>query len=85
MALTKQINGFPPVNKDAPKLDEKGLRVQIRERQELVHGLQLEEQYLRSPLTHYTLENAVLKKRQAALAARLEELKRPAATAVGRK
>jgi hypothetical protein len=76
-ALTKQINGFPP-NRN---LAEKGLRVQIRERQELVHALQLEQQYLRSPLTYFMLQRDQLRQRQAALVARLSELKGTATTA----
>ena len=54
--LTKQINGRPPRDRARPTLAEKGLRVQIREQQELIHSLQLEEQYLRSPLTYYMLQ-----------------------------
>ena len=76
--LTKQINGFPPRR----TLAEKGLRVQIRERQELIHALQLEEQYLRSPLTYFMLQRDQLLKRQAALVARLGEMKGTATTAV---
>jgi hypothetical protein len=79
-ALTEQINGVTPGIPRAPTLAEKGLRVQIREQQDLVHGLQLEEQYLRSPLTYYTLQREQLRQRQAALANRLGELK-PAVTA----
>jgi len=74
-ALTKQINGVPPGNANAPTLAEKGLRVQIQDQQDLVHGLQLEQQYLLSPLTYYTLQRDQLRARQAALTARLEELK----------
>ncbi len=73
--LTKQINGVPPGDPKAPTLAEKGLRVQIREQQELVHSLQLEEQYLRSPLTYFMLQRDQLQRRQAALTARLAELK----------
>jgi hypothetical protein len=73
-ALTKQINGVPvPPGRDAT-LAEKGLRVQIRERQERIHNLRLEQEYLRSPLTYYTLQREQLRQRQAALAARLGEL-----------
>jgi hypothetical protein len=82
-ALTKQINGVPPRDPKQPTLAEKGLRVQIREQQELVKGLQLEGEYLRSPLTYYTLQREQLRQRQAALASRLGELK-PAATASAR-
>ena len=80
-ALTKQINGVPPGDPKAPKLAEKGVRVQIREQQELVHNLQLEEQHLRSPLTYYTLQREQLRQRQAALTARLGELKAAASAA----
>jgi hypothetical protein len=44
----------------------------------------LEQEYLRSPLTSATLDTAQLKKRQAALTARLNELK-GAVTALGTK
>jgi peptidoglycan hydrolase CwlO-like protein len=80
--LTKQINGFSPGNPNAPTLVEKGLRVQIREQQDEVHSLQLEEQYLRSPLTYYILQRDQLRHRQAALVARLAELKSAPAAAV---
>jgi signal transduction histidine kinase len=79
-SLTKQINGFPPYKTQA----EKGLRIQIRERQELVHALQLEQQYLRSPLTYFMLQRDQLRQRQAALIARLSELKGTTAAAVRR-
>lgn len=82
-ALTEQINGVPAAKPLAPTLAEKGLRVQIREQQELVKGLQLEEQYLRSPLTYYTLQREQLRQRQAALAGRIGELK-PSITASAR-
>jgi hypothetical protein len=81
--LTKQINGVPKLP-PAPTAAEKGLRVQIREQQELVHGLQLEEQHLRSPLTYFILQRDQLKQRQAALVARLGELKGAPAAAVRR-
>jgi hypothetical protein len=74
-ALTKQINGVPPGDPNAPTLAEKGLRVQIREQQDLVHSLELEQQYLRSPLTYFLLQRDQLRQRQAALLARLDELK----------
>lgn len=73
--LTKQINGVSPKDPAAPNLEEKGLRVQIQDQQDLVKGLQLEQQYLLSPLTYYTLQRDQLRARQAALTARLEELK----------
>jgi hypothetical protein len=74
-ALTKQINGVPPPNPAAPTLEEKGLRVQIQDQTDLIHGLQLEQQYLRSPLTYLTVQRDQLRQRQTALTARLEELK----------
>jgi prefoldin subunit 5 len=73
--LTKQINGVTPGNPAAPTLDEKGLRVQIQEQQDMVKGLEAEQQYLRSPLTYFTVQRDQLRQRQAALTARLEELK----------
>ena len=80
--LTKQINGVP-----APPpltLEQKGLRVQIQEQAEMRHGLELEQQYLRSPLTYFTLQRDQLRQRQAALTTRLEELK-TSATGLGKK
>ena len=47
------------------------------------HILRLEQEYLRSPLTNFTIETQLLRKRQAALRARLGELEK--ATALGRK
>jgi hypothetical protein len=82
--LTKQINGVPPRKPEASTLEEKGLRVQIQEQHDLVHGLELEQQYLLSPLTYYTLQRDQLRARQAALAARLEELK-AAPTGLGKR
>jgi hypothetical protein len=72
--LTKQINGVSPQTPQTPTLAEKGLRVQIREQQEMAHNLWLEEQFLRSPLTYYTLQREQLRQRQAALSGRLGEL-----------
>jgi septal ring factor EnvC (AmiA/AmiB activator) len=72
--LTDQINGTKP-RPAALTAEEKGLRVQLMEQQELVHSLQLEQQYLRSPLTYYLLQREQLRQRQAALSARLDELK----------
>ena len=63
---------------------EKGLRVQLAEQEEMLKGLQLEQQYLHSPLTYTTLQTAQLRRRQAELAARLDELTK-AAAAVGKK
>jgi len=64
----------PPREQLAPTLAEKGLRVQIREQQEMAHNLRLEVQFLRSPLTYYTLQRDQLRQRQAALTSRLGEL-----------
>jgi peptidoglycan hydrolase CwlO-like protein len=83
-ALTEQVKGVPPANATAPTPAEKGLRVQVQEQQDLVKSLQLEQQYLRSPLTYFTLQRDQLRQRQAALAARLEELK-GAPAAVGKR
>jgi hypothetical protein len=82
--LTEQIKGLPPADAAAPSLAEKGLRVQIQDQRDLVKGLQLEQQYLLSPLTYYTLQRDQLRTRQAALAARLEELK-AAPTGLGKR
>lgn len=77
--LTNQVKGVTPQNKEAPTLEEKGLRVQLFEQRDLLHGLQLEQQYLRSPLTYLTLQREQLKQRQTALLARLTEFKGHAA------
>jgi chromosome segregation ATPase len=81
--LTRQINGVTPTPANAT-LTQKGLRVQIREQQELVHSLQLEEQALKSPLTYFILQRDQLRQRQAALTARLAELKTAPTAAVRR-
>jgi chromosome segregation ATPase len=73
--LTILINGTKPRGQ-AVTAAEKGLRVQLAELEEMIKGLQLEEQYLRSPLTYLTLQVDQLRRRQAALAARLDELSR---------
>jgi chromosome segregation ATPase len=73
--LTVLINGTKPRDQ-AVTAAEKGLRVQLAELEEMIKGLQLEEQYLRSPLTYLTLQTDQLRRRQAALAARLDELSR---------
>jgi hypothetical protein len=78
--LTKQINGVTPMPERAT-LADKGLRVQIREQQEIVHNLRLEEQFLRSPLTYYTVQREQLRQRQSSLSSRLGELGTAATTA----
>jgi chromosome segregation ATPase len=84
-ALTVQIDGFdPPGGTERITAEQKGLRRRLYEVQKQAEDLRLEQEYLRSPLTTATLDTAQLKKRQAALAARLNELK-SAVTAVGRK
>jgi regulator of replication initiation timing len=82
-ALTKQINGLKPRG-EAVNAEEKGLRTQLAEQQELAKHLRLEQEYLQSPLTYLLLQKEQLDKRQAALAARLNELK-AAPTALGRR
>jgi chromosome segregation ATPase len=75
-ALTLQIDGFdPPGGADRTTGEQKGLRRRLFELQKQVDDLRLEMDYLRSPLTTATLDTALLKKRQAALTARLNELK----------
>jgi regulator of replication initiation timing len=84
-ALTLQIDGFdPPGGTERITAEQKGLRRRLYEIQKQADELRLEQEYLRSPLTNATLDTALLKKRQAALSARLTELK-SAVTAVGRK
>lgn len=84
-ALTRQIDGFdPPGGAERVTADQKGLRRRLYELQKQADDLRLEQEYLRSPLTTATLETSLLMKRQAALNARLNELKN-AGTAVGRK
>jgi len=84
-ALTVQIDGFdPPGGAERVTAEQKGLRRQLYEIQKQAEDLRLEQEYLRSPLTSATLDTAQLKKRQAALTARLNELK-GAVTALGTK
>jgi hypothetical protein len=82
-ALTKQVNGTKP-RAEAVTAEEKGLRVLLSEQEELAHHLRLEQEYLQSPLTYLLLQKEQLQQRQAALAARLNELK-AAPTALGRR
>lgn len=83
--LTRQIDGVePPAGGDRVTAEHKGLRRRLYELQKQSDDLRLEQEYLRSPLTNIALETSLLKKRQAALSARLTELKN-AGTAVGRK
>jgi hypothetical protein len=79
--LTLQIVGTKPPGQ-AITPEEKGLRLQLAELDALVKNLQLEQQYLRSPLTYFTLQTEQLRRRQAALAARMDELGK-ATTALG--
>ncbi len=73
--LTIQIDGFdPPGGAERTTADQKGLRRRLLETQKQADDLRLEQEYLRSPLTNYLLDNNLLKKRQAALKARLQEL-----------
>jgi len=71
--LTLVINGTKPPA-EAITAEEKGLRGQLADQQWLKRSLQLEEQYLLTPLTNYQVETELLKKRQAALQERLKEL-----------
>jgi hypothetical protein len=82
--LTRQVTGFiPPGDGERVTAEQKGLRMVLAEQEKLAHDLRLEQDYLRSPLTNYAIQTDLLRKRQAALAARLDELK--ATTAVGRR
>jgi hypothetical protein len=84
-ALTRQIDGFdPPGGAERVTAEQKGLRRRLYELQKQASDLRLEQEYLRSPLTTATLDTALLMKRQAALNARLDELKN-AGTVIGRK
>jgi hypothetical protein len=75
-ALTLQIDGFdPPGGAERTTAEQKGLRRRLFELQKQADDLRLEMDYLRSPLTTATLDTALLKQRQAALTARLNELK----------
>jgi hypothetical protein len=83
--LTLQIDGFdPPGGVERTTAEQKGLRRRLFELEKQADALRLEQEYLRSPLTNFTLETALLKKRQAALSTRLNELK-GAGTAVGKR
>ncbi len=83
-ALTTQIIGTRPGEPGALTAEEKGLRRQLAEQDDLIHGLRLEQQYLRSPLTYYLLQREQLRQRQAGLVARLDELKGGRAAVLGR-
>src|SRR5581483_10126700 len=65
--LTRQVIGIDPPGG--------GERI-TAEQQKLAHDLRLEQEFLRSPLTNFTIETQLLRKRQAALSARLNELQR---------
>lgn len=83
--LTRQIDGVePPMGGERVTAEQKGLRRRLYELEKQADDLRLEQEYLRSPLTNTALEASLLKKRQAALSARLSELK-GAGTAIGRK
>ena len=84
-AVLAVLHGFdPPGGAERVTAEQKGLRRRLYELQKQASDLRLEQEYLRSPLTTATLDTALLMKRQAALNARLDELKN-AVTAIGRK
>ncbi len=79
--LTVLVNGTKPRDQ-AVTAEEKGLRVLLAEQEELAKALRLEQQYILSPITYYTLQTEQLRQRQTALASRLAEI-RSAAAALG--
>src|SRR5262249_51631142 len=82
--LTLQVTGTKPPGLGVTA-EEKGLRVQLAELNGLIANVRLEQQYLRSPLTYFTLQTEQLRRRQAALAARVDELGKATTTALGRR
>ena len=78
-----QIIDTKPPPAEAVTATEKGLNGQLADQKRLLKGLELEQQYLRSPLTYTTLQTEQLRQRRAALAQRLDELNR-ATSAPGR-
>lgn len=72
--LTVAITGTKDNKVEAISESERGLRVRWEDAKELVKRYQLEQQFLRSPMTTVTLDNATLKRRQQQLQARLDEL-----------
>ncbi|MFO0810984.1 MAG: hypothetical protein U0746_20335 [Gemmataceae bacterium] len=82
--LTTQIIGTKENKTEAITDIERGLYERWVDYQKLVLQYKLEQQFLRSPLTTVTLDNAVLKKRQQQLQGRLDELNN-ASRALGRR
>lgn len=72
--LTVAITGTKDNKTEAVSESERGLRVRWEDAKELVKRYQLEQQFLRSPLTTVTLDNSTLKRRQQQLQSRLDEL-----------
>jgi hypothetical protein len=82
--LTRQINGVdPPGGGERVTAEQKGLRKVLAEQENVAHQLRLEQEYLRSPLTNFMIDNQLLQKRHAALTARMGELQK--AEALGRR
>src|SRR5437879_6199549 len=82
--LTRQINGAePPGGGERVTAEQKGLRGVLADEQKAAHKLRLEQEYLHSPITNFMIDTQLLKKRRAALTARLGELQN--AEALGRK
>lgn len=71
--ITQQIKGTKTVD-EAITAVEKGLRVQITDAIQVWRNLQLEQDFLQTPLTNLKVDLEMLKTRLAALEARLKEL-----------
>jgi hypothetical protein len=69
--LTQQLNA------------SRGLRERLAEQEDLARNTKAEIAYLQTPLTTYTVETQLLKRRQNALEGRLRELAAATGTAVG--
>jgi len=73
--LTRQINGVdPPGGGERVTAEQKGLRVVLATEQDVAARLRLEQEYLRSPITNFMIDNQLLQKRFTALKARLGEM-----------
>ncbi|MFL5330081.1 MAG: hypothetical protein ACJ8C4_14355 [Gemmataceae bacterium] len=71
--LTRQIAGTKPADQAITAV-EKGLRGQILDTQTVINGEVLEQQYLQTPITNYTVDVEFMRRRQLTLESRLKEL-----------
>lgn len=71
--ITQQIKGTKPIE-EAITAVERGFRGQLIDAKQLVNNLKLEQEFLQTPLTNFKVDLEMLKRRLAALEARLKEL-----------